>query len=111
MEKEIKQINQQLQKHKMLLRSLYMIFFIVVYSVSKFLIIGLALFQLITIIMTEKPNEPILRLAQSLSIYIYQIIQFMTFNSEIKPFPFSTWPSSKDESNHDPVNNDGSKPD
>lgn len=93
-----KAINQKLQKHKMVTRVLFMIFFIIVYGVSKFLIIGLALFQLITILMTEKPNEQVLGFTHGLSVYIMQIVQLLTFNSELKPFPFSPWPDVKNVS-------------
>jgi hypothetical protein len=101
MENEMKEFNQNLQKNKLVMRALFMVFFIVVYSVSKFLVIGFALFQLITILMTEKPNIQVLRFTQGLSLYIYQITQFVTFNTEVKPFPFSVWPNDKDALNND----------
>ncbi|OAD23647.1 hypothetical protein THIOM_000515, partial [Candidatus Thiomargarita nelsonii] len=28
-----------------------------------------------------------------LSIYIHQILLYLTYNSEEKPFPFSSWPT------------------
>jgi hypothetical protein len=101
MENEMKEFNQNLQKNKLVMRALFMVFFIVVYSVSKFLVIGFALFQLITILMTEKANIQVLRFTQGLSLYIYQITQFVTFNTEVKPFPFSVWPTDKDALNND----------
>jgi Domain of unknown function (DUF4389) len=101
MEKEMKEFDQKLQKNKLVTRALFMVFFIIVYSVSKFLVIGFSLFQLVTILMTEKLNTQVLRFTQGLSLYIYQITQFVTFNSETKPFPFSAWPNDKDALNND----------
>jgi len=95
MENQVKDIKQSFQKDKMVARALFMVFFLVVYSISKFLIIGLALFQLITLLLTEKPNEQVLKFSQNLSFYIYQIIKYVSFNSELKPFPFSSWPNEK----------------
>ncbi|SEQ94875.1 protein of unknown function [Nitrosomonas sp. Nm51] len=81
-----------IQKNEILIRGLFMLFFIVIYSISKFLIIGVMLFQFVTILLTEKPNEQILKFSYGLGAYIYQIIQFLSFNSEQRPFPFSKWP-------------------
>ncbi|MDR4652150.1 MAG: DUF4389 domain-containing protein [Nitrosomonas sp.] len=100
MEKEMNEFNQKLQKNKLLTRALFMVFFIIVYSISKFLVIGFAIFQLITLLMTEKLNTQILGFTQGLSLYIFQITQFVTFNSETKPFPFSAWPTDKDALNN-----------
>ncbi|MDC8444569.1 MAG: DUF4389 domain-containing protein [Nitrosomonas sp.] len=93
--------SQKLQKNKLVTRTLFMVFFIIVYSISKFLVIGFAIFQLVTILMTEKLNAQVLRFTQGLSLYIFQITQFVTFNSETKPFPFSAWPNDKDALNND----------
>ncbi|WP_281246243.1 DUF4389 domain-containing protein [Nitrosomonas marina] len=88
-----------LQKNEILVRGLFMLFFTVIYSISKFLIIGVMLFQFGTILMTEKPNEQILKFSNGLSAYIYQIIQFLSFNSEQRPFPFSKWPNGTQQIN------------
>jgi hypothetical protein len=45
--------------------------------------------------MTITPqSEPVLELGQGLGAYIYEILQFMTFNSEQLPFPFGRWPQA-----------------
>ena len=89
-----KEVKQPLEKNEILVRGLFMLFFIVIYSVSKFLIIGIMLFQFVTIMLIEKPNEQILKFSRSLGVYIYQIVQFLSFNNEQRPFPFSKWPDS-----------------
>lgn len=86
------EIKERLQKNETWQRGLYMLFFIIIYSVSKFLIIGIILFQFITIILTGKTNEQLLKFGQNLSTYLYQITLFLTFNSELHPFPFRKWP-------------------
>jgi len=95
MENRTKETANSFQKNTIVVRALFMVFFIVVYSISKFLIVGLALFQLLTVLLAEKPNEQVLKFSQGLSVYIYQVIQYVSFNSELKPFPFSAWPSDK----------------
>jgi hypothetical protein len=37
----------------------------------------------------------LLKLGQGLASYIYQIVQFLNFNSEHLPYPFSGWPRAE----------------
>lgn len=86
------EIKQRLQKNETWQRGLYMLFFTFIYGVSKFLVIGVMLFQFCTLILTGKINEQLLKFGQNLSTYLYQITIFLTFISEQHPFPFSEWP-------------------
>ncbi|MBA3754844.1 MAG: DUF4389 domain-containing protein [Nitrosomonas sp.] len=86
------EIKQRLQKNETWQRGLYLLFFIFIYGISKFLILGVMLFQFLTIILTGKINEQLLKFSQNLSTYLYQVTLFLTFNSERHPFPFSEWP-------------------
>jgi len=93
------EIKQRLQMNETWQRGLYMLFFIFIYGVSKFLVIGVMLFQFLTIILTGNVNEQILRFGQNLSTYLYQITLFLTYNSEQRPFPFSAWPNGVPDQN------------
>lgn len=87
------EIKQRLEKNETWQHGLYLLFFILIHGVSKFIIIGVMLFQFLTIILTGKTNEQLLKFGQNLSTYLYQITLFLTFNSEQRPFPFSAWPN------------------
>jgi len=54
----------------------------------------IAIFQFLSLLFSEKPNEPLVRFGQNLNTYQYQINQFLTVNSEMYPFPFADWPDS-----------------
>ena len=86
------EIKQRLQKNETWQRGLYMLFFIIIYGMTKFLITGVMLFQFVTIIFTGKMNEQLLKFGQNLSTYIYEVTIYLTFNSEKRPFPFNEWP-------------------
>ncbi len=73
-------------------RILYMVFFALAYGVAELLFWLVALFQAVVVLVTGRANEAALRFGQNLSVYIYQIVQFETFNSEFLPFPFNDWP-------------------
>ena len=43
-------------------------------------------------LITSKPNERIVRYSKGITLYLYQILNFMIMQSEFKPFPFNEWP-------------------
>ncbi|MDP1557307.1 MAG: DUF4389 domain-containing protein [Nitrosomonas sp.] len=86
------ELKQKLEKNEAWQRGLYMLFFIAAYGISKFIIIAVMLFQFFSIVLSGGTNKQLLKFGQSLSTYIYQIVIFLTFNNEKRPFPFSAWP-------------------
>lgn len=74
-------------------RVLFVIFFIVVlHLIIGPLIVLLALAQGLFLIFTTKPNENLAGFGALLVTYVTQILNFVTFNSESRPFPFSDFP-------------------
>lgn len=74
------------------LRGLHMLLFAVAYNVVEAMLALTAVFQFFSALITGKVNEPLLRFAKNGSLYIQEVLEFLTFNSEIRPFPFSEWP-------------------
>jgi len=74
-------------------RGLYMLLFAFLLGVAKFVVFTVVILQFLIVLLTEAPNAQLLQLGESLSAYIYQIMLFLTFNSEKRPYPFSDWPS------------------
>jgi hypothetical protein len=74
------------------IRALYMLLFIIIYSFTEVVIALVAIGQFLTVVLTGSKNDRLLKFGQSLSSFVYQIMQFFTFNSEEKPFPFAEWP-------------------
>lgn len=68
------------------------IFFAIVYYLLILLIAAIAIFQFGSLLFTGKLNVLLIDFGQSLSIYSQQIVSFLTYNSEQKPFPFTEWP-------------------
>ena len=90
-------MDEELKKHirepKTWLRGLYMLMFLVFYSVAKVIIFAIILFQFVLTVITGKTNERLVKLGLSLSTYSYQILTFLTFNTDYHPYPFGEWPS------------------
>jgi len=81
-------------------RALYMLIFSIIRALAEGVVTFVAIFQFITLLVTGSANEPLLKFGTNLSAYIYQIMQFLTFNSEDHAFPFSDWPDEQYDINN-----------
>jgi hypothetical protein len=88
-------IKQNLKEHSTWMRGLYMLFFILCAGLAKFIIAVIVIFQFLLVLFTLRTNERLLEFGQSLGVYIYQILQFLTFNSNEHPYPLGAWPEGK----------------
>ena len=92
MEREIKQ---RLTSKNVWTRALFMVLFAIAYGLVEIVLTLVVVVQFFIVLLTGGANEPLLKFGTNLGRYIYQIIQFQTFNSEDKPFPFSDWPEDE----------------
>ena len=76
-------------------RGLYMIIFAIAYAVAETVATIVVIFQFLATLITGHVNAPMQRFGQNLARYIYQLLQFQTFNSEELAFPFSDWPDDE----------------
>lgn len=74
------------------LRLLFMILFIALWSLSRIVVLAVVVLQFFWVLLTGQTNSRLLRFGQSLATYSYQIITYLTYNTEEQPFPFSDWP-------------------
>ena len=73
----------------------FILIFALFYGVSKIVVTAIVIFQFLSLLITRSNNPRLAGFSQSLSAYIYQLLQYMMCNSDEKPFPFSDWPASK----------------
>jgi|TARA_B110000285_G_C14678342_1_gene403538 hypothetical protein len=73
-------------------RILYMILFAVIFNVASFVIGAVVLGQALFAILTGGQNDNVQKLASGLAQFIYEIVSFLTYTTEEKPFPFNSWP-------------------
>ena len=74
------------------IRGVYILIFVFAYSVAEIVMGAVVLLQFLSVLFTSEKNEKLLLLGQDVSYYIYQVMRYLTFNSDDKPFPFSDWP-------------------
>ncbi|MBT5153974.1 MAG: DUF4389 domain-containing protein [Gammaproteobacteria bacterium] len=77
------------------MRGLFMVLFLIAYNIVEFLILLAALFQFVAVLFTGRVNETVLRLGNNLSLFALETFQYLTFNSNLRPFPFSPWPDEE----------------
>jgi len=74
-------------------RGLYILLFAVIYSVAEVVLWAVVLFQLGSHLITGHSNVALLEFSRGLNAYFYQILQYLSFRSELKPYPFNDWPT------------------
>ncbi|MFV1993394.1 MAG: DUF4389 domain-containing protein [Acidiferrobacterales bacterium] len=88
------ELKQNITEHGTWIRAFYMIIFFLVYSVAEAVLAAVVIFQFLSRLFTGKINEKLLALGANLSMFAYEILMFLTYNSETKPFPFGDWPQN-----------------
>jgi hypothetical protein len=74
------------------IRLLYVVLFAFIYSVAEVVLMALVIIQFGFKLISGNLNQSLLQFSTSLSRFFYEILQFSTFNTDEKPFPFSSWP-------------------
>jgi hypothetical protein len=74
------------------LRGLYIIIFAVIFYFLVGIIWLLVIFQFLTTVITGNLNEQLDKFSGALTDYALQILDYVTYQSDTKPFPFSPLP-------------------
>ncbi len=82
-----------LQSKSTWIRVLYMLLFVLAYSAAEFVLGVTVVIQVIIKLVTGSLNERLKTFGKQISVYIYDVLNFLTFNTEDKPFPFDEWPT------------------
>ena len=76
------------------MRVLFVAIFWVVFYLSQFVVAAVVIAQCAFTLINGTPNAQLLNFGDSLSRYVQEILRFVTFNSDQRPFPFSDFPKS-----------------
>ncbi len=77
------------------LRLVFMVVFYVLASVASLVASVVIVLGFLWVLFSGETNLRLQRAGQSIASYIYQIIRYLTFNSDEKPYPFDAdWPSA-----------------
>lgn len=73
-------------------RVLFVVLFWLIFYVAQMVVAAVAFLQCVFVLITDKPNQHLLKFGASLSKYVHDIVAFITFNSDQRPFPFMDFP-------------------
>ncbi|MDO9317190.1 MAG: DUF4389 domain-containing protein [Gammaproteobacteria bacterium] len=87
-------IVENLTRPEQWMRVLFMAALVVALYVVGLMLTLVTVGQVLFSLVTGSDNDNLRALGRSLTLYVRQILDFLTYNSEIKPFPFSPYPDS-----------------
>ncbi len=73
-------------------RALYTILFLIIIRLISMVLFVIAITQYIYSWLTGEPNEKILYFTEGLAEYSKQLVSYVGFNTDEKPWPVGEWP-------------------
>ena len=78
-----------------------MVLFFALWSITRLVVLAVVILQILFLLFSGGRNERLAGFGESLAVYSYELVAYLTFASEEQPFPFNDWPdgsgSSTDE--------------
>lgn len=81
-------------KRSIWMRGLFMLLMGFAFQVCGTVICIVTAVQFVMTLLNDKPNERLVLFGRNMGRYLQQIVNFVTFATEVMPFPFSDWPST-----------------
>ena len=81
-----------------IIKLVYLILFLIIFSVMDAVLIVIVILQAALTFFSDEPSDTLRNFGSSLSVYLKQIVAFLSYASEQKPYPFSDWPDSEIDS-------------
>ena len=73
-------------------RILFVVLFWVIFHLVQFVLLAVAVGQCLFKLFTGNPNTQLAQLGHNLSQFVQEILAYVTFNSDRRPFPFNDFP-------------------
>lgn len=94
-----KSIRENLKSKHAWLRLFFIVLFAILYGIAEFVTSVVVVIQFVWVLINGESNERLRELGQSLATYTYQVIRYLTYNSDVRPFPIDLdWPSGPPDS-------------
>lgn len=87
-------IKHNLKQQDTWLRLVFIVIYGAVLWVTAIVLAFVVLLQFLSALFTGKTQPNLLRFGGSLAEFVRQIVAYLTFNAEYKPFPFGDWPTA-----------------
>jgi hypothetical protein len=97
MSEKLDNIIDNLKQSSVWVRIILMVAFAVVLYPVFLVLLVLMIAQMLFVIITGESNANLRSLGVALSAYVFQIVQFMSYVTDTKPFPFSEFPKAEND--------------
>jgi len=107
-------IKQNLKNTSSWIRILYMLLFAALFFAAKMIFWLAVVFQLILSLLTGEVNSRLLGFSRQIVRFLFDIMLYLTYNTEHKPFPFADWSDAAEETeikDNEPVPSEKEKKD
>jgi len=75
------------------LRLVYMIVLGALYALSRLVVFAVVVLQFLWVLFTSETNQRLKRFGHSLAVYTAEVIDYLCYVSDVRPFPFDRdWP-------------------
>lgn len=85
------------QKDPLLLRIIYTVFFYCIFYLAEIAVGIIAVVQTVFVALSGDSQPDIKRFSVQLSEYLKQVVAYMTWGTDKKPYPFVEWPQDRVE--------------
>ena len=82
------------EPRKLWVRALLMLLMCAAFQLAAWILVLTALVQLVFAVFNDESNQRLQRFGSGVGLYLTQIASFVTFATEVVPFPFSDWPEA-----------------
>ena len=87
-----------LTKSSTWMRLIYIILFSITFNVAEVVIVVITVVQFFTVLLSGgDPNKRLQDFGRTLGAYLRQVVSFLTYESDDKPFPIGAWPETVED--------------
>ena len=93
---ETSELEKNVRSKNTWLRLLFMIVMGIAGSIALMITGAVIVLNFFYVLFTGKTNDRLTEFGHSLATYLYQVVEYLTFNNEARPFPVDNeWPAGK----------------
>lgn len=74
------------------MRILYLLVFALIFWVLCSVLAATVLLQVLLWLFSNQPSARLVSFGKGLAAFMAQVVRYLTFGTEVAPFPFSDWP-------------------
>ena len=95
---DLEQVKENAKNKSTWTKGFFLLVFIFILGLGKTLLIAILAFQFVHILLTGKLNNRLITFGGRFCHYLLQVMEYMIFVRDDRPFPFGEWPSRNIES-------------